>query len=104
LLELKKRNHKAILISAVFRKNQAFFRVYGGFIKKALFAFDHIFTQNEDSKILLESINYKNVSVSGDTRFDRVSNQLKIDNSVDFIEKFKQDSLCIVFGSTWPED
>lgn len=104
LLELKKRNHKAILISAVFRKNQAFFRGYGSFMKKALFSFDHIFTQNEDSKILLESINHKNVSVSGDTRFDRVSNQLKIDNSVNFIEKFKQDSLCIVFGSTWPED
>lgn len=104
LLELKKRNHKAILISAVFRKNQAFFRGYGNFMTSALFAFNHIFTQNEDSKTLLERINYKNVSVSGDTRFDRVSNQLKIDNSVDFIEKFKQDNLCIVFGSTWPED
>ncbi|WP_138432937.1 3-deoxy-D-manno-octulosonic acid transferase [Winogradskyella algicola] len=104
LLELKKRNHRAILISAIFRKNQAFFKWYGNFMTSALFAFNHIFTQNEDSKILLERINYKNVSVSGDTRFDRVSNQLKIDNSVDFIEKFKQDNLCIVFGSTWPED
>ncbi len=104
LLELKKRNHKAILISAVFRENQAFFKWYGGFMKSALFGFNHIFTQNESSKILLESINYKNVSVSGDTRFDRVNNQLNVDNSVDFIENFKQDNLCIVFGSTWPDD
>lgn len=104
LLELKKRKHKAILISAVFRKSQSFFKWYGGFMKKALFAFDHIFTQNETSKTQLESISYNDVSVSGDTRFDRVSNQLKIDNSVDFIEDFKQDELCIVFGSTWPED
>ncbi|WP_431110531.1 3-deoxy-D-manno-octulosonic acid transferase [Winogradskyella poriferorum] len=104
LNQLKKRKHKAILISAIFREKQAFFKWYGGFMKKALFAFDHIFTQNEASKILLESISYNDVSVSGDTRFDRVSNQLKIDNSVDFIEDFKQDRLCIVFGSTWPED
>ena len=104
LLEVKKRKLNAILISAVFRENQSFFKWYGSFIKSALFAFNHIFTQDESSKKLLESIDYKNVSVSGDTRFDRVTNQLKIDNSVSFIKEFKADKLCIVFGSTWPED
>lgn len=104
LLEIKKRQLKAVLISAVFRENQSFFKWYGDFMKSALFAFDHIFTQNEDSKVLLESIGYKNVSVSGDTRFDRVSNQLNIDNTVDFIQRFKNNKLCIVFGSTWPDD
>jgi len=104
LLEVKKRKLKAILISAYFRKNQSFFRWYGSFMTSSLFAFNHIFTQDENSKLLLESIDYKNVSVSGDTRFDRVSNQLKTDNSVSFIEDFKAKNLCIVFGSTWPED
>ncbi|NRR90981.1 3-deoxy-D-manno-octulosonic acid transferase [Winogradskyella undariae] len=104
LNEVKKRNLNAILISAVFRKDQAFFKWYGSYIKSALFAFKHIFTQNENSKTLLESINYNSVSVSGDTRFDRVSNQLKVDNSVSFIERFKNDHLCVVFGSSWPED
>ncbi|APY08808.1 3-deoxy-D-manno-octulosonic acid transferase [Winogradskyella sp. J14-2] len=104
LLELKKRKHKAILISAVFRESQSFFKWYGSYTKSALFAFNHIFTQNEASKRLLERINYNNVSVSGDTRFDRVTNQLKADNSIDFIENFKDNNLCIVFGSTWPED
>lgn len=104
LHEIKHRNLNAILISAVFRENQSFFKWYGRYTKSALFAFNHIFTQNESSKKLLKSINYSSVSVSGDTRFDRVNNQLKIDNSVDFIEDFKQDKLCIVFGSTWPED
>ena len=104
LLEIKKRKLKAILISAYFRKNQSFFRWYGSFMTSSLFAFNHIFTQDENSKLLLESIDYKNVSVSGDTRFDRVSNQLKTDNSVSFIEDFKAKNLCIVFGSTWPED
>ncbi|OIQ21925.1 MAG: 3-deoxy-D-manno-octulosonic acid transferase [Lacinutrix sp. MedPE-SW] len=104
LNEIKRRNHRAILISAVFRENQSFFKWYGKHTKKALFAFEHIFTQNTKSKKLLESINYSSVTVSGDTRFDRVTNQLKQDNTIDFISKFKSDNLCVVVGSSWPED
>ena len=104
LNELKKRELKAVLISALFRENQIYFKFYGNFMKKALFAFQHIFTQDENSKILLERINYKHVTVSGDTRFDRVYSQLTLDNSLDFIEKFKDHKLCIVAGSTWMED
>jgi len=104
LLQIKKRQIHAILISALFRKNQSFFKNPGKWMQKALFAFNHIFVQNEASKKLLNNIGYNNVSVSGDTRFDRVSNQLKIDNSLDFIKTFKEDKLCVVAGSTWPED
>ena len=104
LNEIKKNGLRAILISAVFRKDQSFFKWYGSLSKKALFAFEHIFTQNEDSKKCLESIGYKNTTVSGDTRFDRVLSQLQINNTLDFIETFKQDKLCIVIGSSWPED
>ncbi|SFZ90873.1 3-deoxy-D-manno-octulosonic-acid transferase [Flaviramulus basaltis] len=103
LNELKRRNLKAILISAVFRKNQSYFKFYGKELRQALFAFEHIFTQNESSKKLLQSINYNHVTVSGDTRFDRVSSQLKLDNTLDYIEKFKDGKLCVVAGSTWPE-
>lgn len=104
LHEIKKRGLNAILISAMFRKDQAFFKWYGSYMTSALFGFNHIFTQDENSKSLLESINYNAVSISGDTRFDRVSNQLKADNTLDFIAEFSGDHLCIVFGSTWPED
>lgn len=104
LHEIKKRDLKAILISAAFREDQAFFKWYGSYAKSALFGFNHIFTQNENSKTLLNSIDYNAVSVSGDTRFDRVSNQLKVDNTVSFIEEFKDDKLCVVFGSSWPDD
>ena len=104
LQEIKKRQLKAILISAVFRKEQSFFNWYGSFMKSSLFAFNHIFTQDKTSMNLLKSIGFDNVSVSGDTRFDRVYNQLKIDNSLPFIEAFKINSLCVIFGSTWPED
>jgi 3-deoxy-D-manno-octulosonic-acid transferase len=104
LLKLKQNNSRAILISALFRKKQPYFKPYGGLFKNALFAFEHIFTQNETSKTLLKSINYDAVSVSGDTRFDRVSNQLKIDNSLTFVKDFIGDNLCVVVGSSWPED
>ncbi|WP_283637247.1 3-deoxy-D-manno-octulosonic acid transferase [Aquaticitalea lipolytica] len=104
LTELKKRNLHAILISALFRNNQSYFKPLGSMMRNALSAFEHIFVQNEDSKKLLESINFNNVTVAGDTRFDRVTNQLKTDNKLSFIEEFKQDKLCVVIGSSWPED
>ena len=104
LLQLKKRHIDAILISALFRKKQTFFKPSGKWMQKTLFAFNHIFVQNEESKNLLKNIGYTNVTVSGDTRFDRVSNQLNMDNALHFIEAFKQDNLCMVAGSTWPED
>ena len=104
LIELKKRNLRAILISALFRNNQSYFKPLGSMMRNALSAFEHIFVQNEDSKKLLKSINFNNVTVAGDTRFDRVSNQLKTDNKLTFIEEFKQDKQCIVVGSSWPED
>ena len=104
LFEIQKRKLKALLISATFRENQIFFKWYGSLMRKALFAFEYIFTQDEKSKQLIENIGYNSVSVSGDTRFDRVSNQLKIDNTIDFIEAFKNHKTTVIFGSSWPED
>lgn len=104
LEEIKRNKLRAILISAAFRKNQIYFKSLGKPLRDALFAFEHIFTQNESSKQLLKAINYLNVSVSGDTRFDRVSNQLEQDNTLNFIECFKNNKLCMVIGSSWPED
>jgi 3-deoxy-D-manno-octulosonic-acid transferase len=104
LFQLQKNNISSLLVSGLFRKSQVFFKYYGGFMRKALSRFDHLFVQDELSIALLHSIDIKNVSISGDTRFDRVSNQLKHDNSLAFIKHFKEDSLCIVCGSTWPED
>lgn len=104
LLEIKKRKLTALLISATFRKKQSFFRWYGALMKKALFSFEHIFTQDENSKKLIESIGYKSVSISGDTRFDRVASQLNINNTIDFLSDFINNKTTIIFGSSWPED
>lgn len=104
LNELKERNHRAILISALFRPNQIYFKPFGRYMRSKLFGFEHIFTQDEASKNLLNKINYIQTTVSGDTRFDRVFSQLDQDNTVDFIENFNNHSICVVAGSTWPED
>jgi 3-deoxy-D-manno-octulosonic-acid transferase len=104
LKELKRKKGRAILISAAFRKDQPYFKFYGKELREALFTFDHIFTQNEASKTLLKSIGYNQVTISGDTRFDRVYSQLDLDNRLDFIALFKNNNICIVAGSTWPED
>ena len=81
-----------------------FFHWYGGFYRKALDAFDFFFVQNSTSKDLLLTLGKTNVSVSGDTRFDRVAEILQKDNHLDFISQFKNDSLTIVAGSSWPQD
>ncbi len=104
LRELKNRNIPTLLISGGFRKDQLFFRSYGGWMRRSLETFEHFFVQNPESAELLQSIGFKNVTVNGDTRFDRVSRQLEQDNKLEYIEKFKKEQLCIVAGSTWPED
>ena len=104
LNELKKREIPTYLISGIFRKNQLFFKWYGGFYRKALDSFHHFFVQNSSSKELLLELNKTNVTVSGDTRFDRVASILEKDNSLGFIQEFKNDTFTIVVGSSWPKD
>ena len=104
LKELQKAKIPTLLSSGLFREKQSFFTFYGGFMRARLMTFDHFFVQNTASEELLNSINFKNVTVSGDTRFDRVSQQLAEDNSLEFISEFKENKLCIVCGSTWLED
>lgn len=101
---LKKRNVPVYLISGLFRENQVFFKWYGGFYRKALGTFKHFFVQYESSKKLLNGIGFKNVTISGDTRYDRVSEILQRDNSLPFIEEFINEKTTVVFGSSWPKD
>ena len=104
LRHLRNQKIPTLLISALFKKRQVYFKFYGGFMRKALYAFGHIFVQEAASAHLLKSIGFDQVSVSGDTRLDRVSEILERDNTLDFMQKFKQNRLCLVAGSTWPED
>jgi len=104
LNELKKNSIKTILVSGIFRKEQTFFKNYGNFMRQPLQAFHHFFVQDNTSKELLKSINFKNTTVTGDTRFDRVYKILEQENTLDFITDFKNNQYTIVAGSTWQED
>ena len=110
LYQLKKEGIKTYLISGILRKNQLFFKWYGGFFREALDTFTYFFVQNDSSKKLLLQLGKTNVAVSGDTRFDRVVAILEKDNSLDFIEDFlsvraqSRTTTTIVIGSSWPKD
>lgn len=104
LNQLRKRNIPTLLVSGIFREKQHFFKWYGGFMRDKLKAFDHFFLQDENSAKLLDSIGFKNHTVCGDTRFNRVLQILERDNSLDFIQEFKDNKTCVVIGSSWPED
>lgn len=73
-------------------------------MKKTLDSFSHFFVQEENSKHLLDSLGFRNVTISGDTRFDRVYKILQQEKSLVFMNRFKGKSKCLVAGSTWPED
>lgn len=101
---LKKRRIPTFLFSAIFRENQLFFKPYGSFYRKMLFCFDKIFVQNENSFVLLKSIGYQNVIVSGDTRLDRVNTISKQVKPIPEIAAFKNNEPLLVVGSAWPDD
>ena len=104
LSECKKRKIPLLLVSGIFRKEQPFFKWYGGFHRKMLSCFTHFFVQDKESLELLASINIKNVTVAGDTRFDRVSEIAENFTPIEAIEKFCDSSHLLVAGSTWPDD
>jgi 3-deoxy-D-manno-octulosonic-acid transferase len=101
---LQIRDIPTYLISGIFRKEQVFFRWYGGWYRKMLRMFDHLFVQQEESIGLLMSIGVYHASVSGDTRFDRVFDIAQKIKPDDVFRRFCGDAHVVVAGSTWPAD
>lgn len=105
LSELSKRRIPTYSVSSIFRADQAFFKLWGGRYRMSLHAFTHLFVQNEQSKQLLCSVNVKNVTVVGDTRFDRVIKILEQARQLPLIEAFVEgDRKVFVVGSSWGQD
>jgi 3-deoxy-D-manno-octulosonic-acid transferase len=105
LVELKKKNIPTLLISGVFRPDQPFFHWYGRLHRYMLECFTHLFVQTEGSKALLRKLRLTDqVSVSGDTRFDRVIEIAEGGAPLPLIAAFCGDRPVIVAGSTWQED
>ena len=101
---LKKKKIPLISISSIFRKEQYFFRKTGSFNRRILKNITHFFVQNEESLELLLSINLYNVTISGDTRFDRVKQIAERRTENEIARTFKGNEKVFVIGSAWPED
>lgn len=101
---LHERKVPLLIISGIFRPDQLFFKWYGGFYRTMLNCVTHFFVQNTESVELLSGLNYENVSLSGDTRFDRVAENVLTVKSLPLIEQFCGQSPVFIAGSTWPQD
>lgn len=105
LQEAKQRKIPVLLISGIFRTDQPFFKWYGGVHREMLRCFTHFFVQNQQSAELLKQVGIeKNVTISGDTRFDRVIEVAERFKAIPAIEAFCGSADIIVAGSTWSED
>lgn len=101
---LYQRNIPLYLVSVIFRRGQVYFKWYGGLFRKTLQYVTYYFAQNQESVSLLHQIGLYNVSLTGDTRFDRVANLSLQDRSIEVVSQFVQDSKVLVAGSTWLPD
>lgn len=104
LRELDRRAVPTYIISAIFRKDSVFFRPYGAAFRRALRTFRRLFVQDDESARLLAGIGVDNVTVAGDTRFDRVCKIAGHAASLPIVERFMHGGRAFVAGSTWPPD
>jgi len=103
--ELHKRRIPVYSVSSIFRRDQIFFKWYGGTYRKVLKDFDHLFVQNEASKRYLSKIRINRATVVGDTRFDRVLQIREEAKELPLVERFKGgNSFTFVAGSSWGPD
>ena len=102
--ELKQRDIPLYVVSAIFRKEQPFFKWYGSLHRAMLKCVTYFFVQNEESLLLLDELGHKNAAKSGDTRFDRVYENAQYPKKIDLIESFCAGSKVIIAGSTWLPD
>lgn len=122
LTQLERRGIPTYLISSIFRPTQAFFKSWGPTFRRMLRCYSHIFVQDDSSSKLLASIGIDNVTVAGDTRFDRVADIVKAAKRVPALEKWlagsgasdasessdgsnaNNGSFTLVVGSSWQQD
>ncbi len=105
LQELKRRAVPTYLVSGIFRNRQAFFKWYGGIVRPTLDCFTHLFVQDEESKNLANGLGLRNVTVCGDTRFDRVIAIQQQAKQFPWAKAFAGSArFVLVAGSSWPKD
>lgn len=109
LYGLKQRNIPTYIISAIFRKKQLFFKPYGAGYRKVLTCFNHLFVQDDVSAALLKAYGVDNVTITGDTRFDRVADIQSQAQAIPLVDRFVHTAtgekcFTLVAGSSWQAD
>ncbi|WP_064197467.1 MULTISPECIES: 3-deoxy-D-manno-octulosonic acid transferase [Emticicia] len=104
LTELERKQIPAISFSTILRSNQLFFKPYGGFYREILKKFKHILVQNQESFDLLKSIDIEQITLAGDTRFDRVKQIVDAKKDIPIAERFKANRQVFMVGSAWQTD
>lgn len=103
LKELQHQRIPTLMVSSIFRPNQLYFHWSGRFFRDVFRKVDHFFVQDQPSKTLIETT-CKQVTIAGDTRFDRVWAVAKNEERLEKIEQFVNEQDTFIFGSTWPSD
>lgn len=101
---LEKRGIRLLMISAIFREEQLFFKRHGGFYRRILKKVSFFFTQNMESVHMLKWIGITKAGLAGDTRFDRVVELPKTHKAIEQTKEFVGDKRVLVGGSTWLAD
>jgi 3-deoxy-D-manno-octulosonic-acid transferase len=103
-LQLKKNRSKLFCLSVILREEQRFFKWHGFVWKPTLKAVTHFFVQNESTIQLLKKIQFTNVTLSGDTRFDRVIEIAHSTKELAWLTSFKQNDFLVIIGSSYTEE
>ena len=101
---LKHRQVPVYSVSSIFRPGQIFFKWYGRQYAHVLKCFTHFYVQNEVSKDLLAKIGVHDVTIVGDTRFDRVLQIKEAAKRLPVVENFVSGHKVFIAGSSWQPD
>ena len=92
------------MICGLFREGQLKFSWPFNLLANSILKFDYVLVQNEESQHIIQNLGHNNTYLCGDTRFDRAYEIMNQDESIEFMEEFKENKLCLVAGSIWEED
>ena len=101
---LKKNGCLIYSLSSKFDKSQFYFKFYGYWFLNQLKKIHFFYVQDNNSKKILEKNSFKNIHISGDSRYTSVIDTLKKNKRITKVEKFINNKKCFIAGSIWEND
>ena len=101
---LKKNGTIIYSVSSKFNKSQFYFKFYGCWFLNQLKKIDFFYVQDNNSKNILEKNSFKNIHISGDSRYTSVLDTLNKNKRINKVEKVINGQKCFIAGSIWEND